>query len=203
MRALPKIFTGEDRDIIRRSLLENGRKAIEKDSYKNISVADIAAQTGIAKGTFYNFFSSKEEFFYEIMLIIRDENRREIEELMECPDRERVYSFFYKRYTEVRTVYDYFTRDELNIIFRRLPHKQTEADEDSVRLAKKLISVCTDSSAVRAEVVINLMNIAAAASADRVQLLSEHYAETVSVLARAITDYIFSGNGEMKNEHHN
>ena len=72
---MPKIFSESDRDNIRDTLLANGRKALEKSSYKNISVADIAAETGIAKGTFYNFFTSKEAFFYEIMINIRDENR--------------------------------------------------------------------------------------------------------------------------------
>lgn len=60
---MPKIFSDTDKDYIRNALLENGRKALETSNYKTISVADIAAATGIAKGTFYNFFSSKESFF--------------------------------------------------------------------------------------------------------------------------------------------
>lgn len=188
---MPKVFSETDRENIREALLENGRKALEKNSYKNISVADIAAETRIAKGTFYNFFTSKEAFFYEVMLKIRDKNRLAIINAMENPTRENVYRLFYERYTTSKTVYDYFTPEEMKIIFRRLPDKQDEADENSIQLARQLISVCTDSKDVKAEVVINLMNIAASAAAERDFLLQDSYNETAAVMAKAITDYIF------------
>lgn len=188
---MPKIFSDTDRTNIRESLLVIGRKALEKNSYKNISVADIATDAGIAKGTFYNFFPSKEVFFYEIMLQIRDENRMAFAEFIESPTRENAYNLFYERYTTKKTIYDYFTTDELKIIFRRLPHKQKEADENSLELAKKVISACTDRTDIKAEVVVNLMNIAASASAEREFLLPGSYNETIAVIAKAITDYIF------------
>ena len=96
---MPNIFSDTDKTNIRESLLVIGRKALEKNSYKNISVADIAADAGIAKGTFYNFFPSKEVFFYEIVLQIRDENRMAFAELIESPTRENTYKLFYERYT--------------------------------------------------------------------------------------------------------
>ena len=195
---MPKIFSEEDRDSIRKNLLENGRAMLEKKSYKDISVAEIAEESGIAKGTFYNFFGSKEEFFYEVMLLIRDNNRNELLKAAEGPSREKLYKVLYKRYTTTKTVYDYFTPEEMKIIFRRLPEKMREADENSVELAKKLISACTDSKNIKAEVVVNLMNIAASASANREFLNEKHYRETVSVLANAIADYIYGGT---KNEH--
>ena len=188
---MPKIFSDTDRTNIRESLLIIGRKALERNSYKNISIADIASDAGIAKGTFYNFFPSKEVFFYEIMLQIRDENRMAFAELIESPTSENAYNLFYERYTTKKTIYDYFTTDELKIIFRRLPQKQKEADENSLELAKKVISACTDRTDIKAEVVVNLMNIAASASAEREFLLPGSYNETIAVIAKAITDYIF------------
>ncbi|MBQ8826805.1 MAG: TetR/AcrR family transcriptional regulator [Oscillospiraceae bacterium] len=188
---MPKIFTDDDRNNIRSVLLKNGRKALEKNSCKNISVAELAAEAGIAKGTFYSFFPSKEEFFYEIMLQIRDENRRELNALAEKPSYQKAYELFYSRYTCVKTVYDYFTPEELKIIFRKIPDKHSEADENSIQLAQKLISVCTDNKSIKAEVVVNLMNLAAAASANRDFFIAEHYNETIAVLSKAIADYIF------------
>lgn len=188
---MPKIFSEEDKSMIREALLKNGRAALEKSSYKNISVADIAAESGIAKGTFYHFFPSKEEFFYEIMLQIRDENRRELLNLIKEPSWQSAYELFYRRYTTVKTVYDYFTAEELKIIFRRLPQKQSESDENSVQLAKQLIAVCTDNVNVKAEVIVNLMNIAASVAANRQFLLETYYNETIAVLAKAMADYIY------------
>lgn len=195
---MPKIFSDEDRESIRKKLLENGRSMLEKKCYKDISVAEIAEESGIAKGTFYNFFDSKEEYFYEIMLLIRDNNRNELLKVAKKPSREAIYKVMYKRYTTTKTVYDFFTEEEMKIIFRRLPGKTQEADENSVELARKLISACTHNKMVKAEVVVNLMNIAALASANREFLIEKHYRETISVLANAIADYIYGGT---KNEH--
>ena len=191
---MPKIFSEADRDNIRLKLLNNGREQLKTKRCKNISVAELAYEAGIAKGTFYNFFPSKELYFYEIMLLIRDENRAELLELAEAPSYEALYETMYRRYTQVKTIYDYFEPDELKMIFRTLPEKEIESDENSAALAKRLISVCTDNEDIKAEVVVNLMNIAASASANRRFLIEEHYCETISVLAKAIADYIYGGN---------
>lgn len=188
---MPKIFSEADRENIRANLLKNGRSMLEKKRYKDISVAEIAAESGIAKGTFYNFFGSKEEFFYEVMLLIRDDNRKELLALVENPSRDAVAETMYKRYTTTKTVYDYFEPGELKIIFRRLPDKVQESDADSAELAQKLISVCTDDANVKPEVVVNLMNIAGSAAANREILIEECYCETISVIANAIADYIY------------
>ncbi|MGN0692666.1 MAG: hypothetical protein ACI4K7_09995 [Oscillospiraceae bacterium] len=133
-----------------------------------------------------------------MMLLIRDNNRNELLKAAEAPSREAIYKVMYKRYTTTKTVYDYFTPEEMKIIFRRLPGKMQEADENSVELARKLISACTSRKNVKAEVVVNLINIAASASANREFLIEKQYRETISVLANAIADYIYGGT---QNEH--
>lgn len=191
---MPKIFSESDRETIRQNLLKNGRAMLETKRCREISVAVIAAESGIAKGTFYNFFPSKELYFYEIMLLIRDENRKELLALAENPSYHALCETMYRRYTEVKTIYDYFEPEELNMIFRTLPDKEKESDDNSTELARQLISVCTDDERIKPEVVVNLMNIAASASANRRFLIDTHYCETISVLARAIADYIYGGN---------
>lgn len=193
---MPKIFSESDRESIRLNLLRNGRKMLEKKRYKDISVAEIAFESGIAKGTFYNFFNSKEEFFFEIMLQIRDDNRSEILALTENPSRTALAETLYKRYTVTKTVYDYFEPEEMKIIFRRLPEKLKESDENSIELAQRLISVCTDDENVKPEVVVNMMNIAANTAANREFLVEGHYCETIFVLVNAIADYIYGGKNQ-------
>lgn len=70
---MAKIFKEDEREVIRAKLLDAGLQLLKKD-YRSISITEITASIGIAKGTFYNFFSSKEKFFYEIMIKIRDGN---------------------------------------------------------------------------------------------------------------------------------
>ena len=190
---MPKIFSEEDRENIRLHLLQNGRSMLEKKSYNSISVADLAAESGIAKGTFYNFFPSKEAFFYEVMLLIRDENRKEILQFAKNPSKEALVEMLYKRYTKTKTVYDYFEPEELKIIFRKLPEKVQDADENSMELAKNLITSCGMDESVQAGVIVNLMNVAANAVANKEFLVAEYYEETIMVIAKAIADYIYGG----------
>ena len=63
---MTKSFDENERDLIRRKLLEKGRKLFEIYGLKKTSVDEITQAVGIAKGSFYNFFQSKEELFFEI-----------------------------------------------------------------------------------------------------------------------------------------
>ncbi len=62
---MPKVFA--DRNLVRESLVSAGRELFARYGLKRTSVQDITSKAGIAKGTFYAFFSSKEQLFFEIM----------------------------------------------------------------------------------------------------------------------------------------
>lgn len=51
----------------RQRLLENAQKLLLKQGYSGLSVEDITKETGIAKGTFYNYFARKEDLLDELM----------------------------------------------------------------------------------------------------------------------------------------
>ncbi|MBU0711909.1 TetR/AcrR family transcriptional regulator [bacterium] len=61
-----KSFDENERDLIRRKLLEKGRQLFEIYGLKKTTVDEITQTVGVAKGSFYNFFQSKEELFFEI-----------------------------------------------------------------------------------------------------------------------------------------
>jgi AcrR family transcriptional regulator len=63
---MPKIFRDQDREAIRKSLIEAGREQFRRYGLKRTPVDDLAREAGIAKGTFYHFFESKEDLFLEI-----------------------------------------------------------------------------------------------------------------------------------------
>ncbi len=63
---MPKIFSTEDRQAIRRTLIKAGREHFLRYGFRKTNVAELARAAGIAKGTFYNFFESKEDLCMEI-----------------------------------------------------------------------------------------------------------------------------------------
>src|SRR5690625_1394795 len=60
-------FSEEEREQIRRKLLETGRRFIQEKGYQKTSIQEITQMIGIAQGSFYTFYSSKEELLLRIL----------------------------------------------------------------------------------------------------------------------------------------
>ncbi|KPD10050.1 TetR family transcriptional regulator [Aneurinibacillus migulanus] len=63
---MPK-FTEQEKENIRRAILIKGKELFIKYGLAKTSIDNIVLACGIGKGTFYKFFSSKEELYYEIL----------------------------------------------------------------------------------------------------------------------------------------
>lgn len=64
---MPKIYTAEEKENIRRTLRQEGGKCLELYGVKRTTVDELVARAGIPKGTFYLFYPHKEALFYDIM----------------------------------------------------------------------------------------------------------------------------------------
>ncbi|MCR5214426.1 MAG: TetR/AcrR family transcriptional regulator [Eubacterium sp.] len=58
----PRVFTEEEREKLRELMLDQAIPLLEEYGLKHMSVDKITSKVGIGKSTFYNFFSSKEEY---------------------------------------------------------------------------------------------------------------------------------------------
>lgn len=61
-------FSDKEREFYRQKIKDSGTKLISHLGFKKTSIQDITDAAGVAKGTFYNFFSSKEELLFELLL---------------------------------------------------------------------------------------------------------------------------------------
>lgn len=77
------IFPMEKRESIKTTMLEVGIKLVRQKGMQNITISEIAKQTGIGKGTFYHFYNSKESFIYEVILYSKEKIYREINKIVE------------------------------------------------------------------------------------------------------------------------
>lgn len=189
---MPRIFSEQERRIIRTKLLQAGIRELEHKPYRSILVDSIAAEAGIAKGTFYNFFPSKEAYFYEIMQFIKERNRETFKQLLHCEEisKNEVTACLYHRYTQVKTVYDYFSPEDMKLIMRKLPNGDVE--NDSVEFAEWICEhLAVTEKERKAKVIVNMCNIMAMASSNRDILEPGAYEETVLIFCRAMADYIF------------
>ncbi len=51
----------------RAALIEAGARIFERDGFLSARIADIAAEAQVAIGTFYSYFASKEQLFFEVV----------------------------------------------------------------------------------------------------------------------------------------
>lgn len=62
-----RVFTEEERAKYREKMLDAGFELLKQYGMTHMSVAKITEAAGIGVSTFYNFFSSKEEYVYEVI----------------------------------------------------------------------------------------------------------------------------------------
>ncbi len=70
---MAKHFTSSEKSAIQEELLEKGKDLFSRYGLKKTTISDLTTAVGIAKGTFYHFFDSKEILYFEIFL--REERR--------------------------------------------------------------------------------------------------------------------------------
>lgn len=65
--SLSRGFNSYEKQIIRNSLIEQGKFLFSKYGFQKTSIREITKDVGIAQGTFYSFFKSKEELYFVIL----------------------------------------------------------------------------------------------------------------------------------------
>ena len=64
---MAKAFNEREKKIIEETLVEKGREYFGNFGLKKTSIKDLTSAANIAQGTFYKFFGSKEELYFEIL----------------------------------------------------------------------------------------------------------------------------------------
>ena len=60
-------FTAEEKEVIRKKLHKVAKECLQRYGVKKTTVDQMAAMTDISKGSFYNFYSSKEMLFFAVL----------------------------------------------------------------------------------------------------------------------------------------
>ena len=63
-------FSENEKQLIKKRLLVEGKDLFENCGIKKTSVDKIVEKVGIAKGSFYNFYASKESMVYDLIMNI-------------------------------------------------------------------------------------------------------------------------------------
>ncbi len=76
---MPKGFSDDERQVIKAQLIEKGTELFGLYGIKKTNIQDLTEAVGIAKGSFYLFYNSKEELFLDVL----EETEHQLLALME------------------------------------------------------------------------------------------------------------------------
>ncbi|MFW5806591.1 MAG: TetR/AcrR family transcriptional regulator [Spirochaetota bacterium] len=81
-------------------LLSVGLQLFSRDGYKDVSISDVTSRASLSVGTFYKYFSSKEDFYDHVLDVVEREGIRKAE---------RVISRLHSPMNKLKAVYRFVT----------------------------------------------------------------------------------------------
>lgn len=72
---MPRAFSETEFEALKNAILTQAQDLFPKLGFSGVSIDEITMRVGIAKGSFYRFFSSKEDLFFSILLKLQDDVR--------------------------------------------------------------------------------------------------------------------------------
>ena len=193
---MPKIFDNETREDIRGQMLDNGYSLIKRFGLKKTTIEDVTRSSGVAKGTFYNFFKTKEEFIYQIVVykrkLIRERNMEMIAANGGIVDRRLMRSLLYFIISGDYNLLTYLSRDDIAMLAARWPKEYMDnASNDEKMFSWIFDKVVRKSADCDWKVFMNLYKIAILGLSEIDQLNAEVLDETVAQVVESMLDYVF------------
>lgn len=116
----PRVFTEEEREKLRESMLDQAIPLLEEYGLVHMSVDKITKKVGIGKSTFYNFFSSKEEY----ISIALEHNRRKMLDALDArfPKGKKmkpaeVFQMWFETFLVNKSVFKNFTAEDERALY--------------------------------------------------------------------------------------
>src|SRR6266571_5064610 len=123
---MPKAFTEQEKELIRKRLLEQGHKQFSAYGLRKTNVEELAEAAGISKGAFYLFYASKEALFMEVVEQVEERLRQELFAMVDLPGpspRARLFAILHHAFHCVKTIplLRFLTGSDFDLLLRRVP----------------------------------------------------------------------------------
>ena len=143
---MPKAWSEREKELIKKTLLSEGKTLFEKYGLQKTTVDEIVNAAQISKGSFYIFYKSKEELYFDVLDSTEHELREKIFENVFKPEINRLDSFksFLSQMVEVLTsmpLYEQMNAANYELLLRKLPEEtlQKHMDRDQENVAKYFV----------------------------------------------------------------
>lgn len=189
-------FTAEEKEVIRKKLHKVAKECLQRYGVKKTTVDQMAAMVDISKGSFYNFYSSKEMLFFKVLEEYQiDVMNRLTEQLgMETKiDTNRLVQLLYDFYQDFRYsfMYTIFKNHEMELLLRKLP-KEAITNHHLIddRMVKKIVSRINIRENVSVEIVSALFRTIAMTILHIEEIGEEQFDITLKLVIQGIVEQI-------------
>ena len=189
-------FTTEEKEVIRKKLHKVAKECLQRYGVKKTTVDQMAAMVDISKGSFYNFYSSKEMLFFAVLEEYQiDVMNRLTEQLgMETKiDTNRLVELLYDFYQDFRYsfMYTIFKNHEMELLIRRLP-KEVITNHHMIddRMVKEIVSRINIRENVSLEIVSALFRTIAMTILHIEEIGEEEFDITLKLVIQGVVEQI-------------
>ena len=189
-------FTTEEKEVIRKKLHKVAKECLQRYGVKKTTVDQMAAMVDISKGSFYNFYPSKEMLFFTVLEEYQiDVMNRLTEQLgMETKiDTNRLVQLLYDFYQDFRYsfMYTIFKNHEMELLIRKLP-KEAITNHHLIddRMVKKIVSRINIRENVSVEIVSALFRTIAMTILHIEEIGEEQFDTTLKLVIQGIVEQI-------------
>ncbi|WP_371621223.1 MULTISPECIES: TetR/AcrR family transcriptional regulator [Streptococcus] len=189
-------FTSEEKEVIRKKLHKVAKECLQRYGVKKTTVDQMAAMVDISKGSFYNFYSSKEMLFFKVLEEYQiDVMNRLTEQLgMETKiDTNRLVQLLYDFYQDFRYsfMYTIFKNHEMELLLRKLP-KEAITNHHLIddRMVKKIVSRINIRENVSVEIVSALFRTIAMTILHIEEIGEKQFDTTLKLVIQGVVEQI-------------
>ncbi len=189
-------FTTEEKEVIRKKLHKVAKECLQRYGVKKTTVDQMAAMVDISKGSFYNFYSSKEMLFFTVLEEYQiDVMNRLTEQLdMEAKiDTNRLVQLLYDFYQDFRYsfMYTIFKNHEMELLIRKLP-KEVITNHHLIddRMVKEIVSRINIRENVSVEIVSALFRTIAMTILHIEEIGEKQFDTTLKLVIQGVVEQI-------------
>ena len=142
---MPSIFSQEDKERIRTQLLAEGREMMLERGITKMNIDELAESARIAKGTFYNFFPSKQDFILEIIHSYQDGKLVQLEQLAaEKKGKitlDEAFEWYKTLYQPQENPLYHVSKKDMDWIMAKIPPERLFRPEVDIRTGRLILSM--------------------------------------------------------------
>jgi len=156
------VFTGEDKEGLRKRMCDACELSWKEKGYKKTNIKELCTRIGIAIGSFYSLYPTKEDLFCETMDVIQNRLKDQFFDILKNDPTKNGFTKalkeLYREYDRTPFLYEINTEDFLSLRNKLPNEKLNKLQFDSVEFFKKAIDMANIKLKVNTELALGTLS---------------------------------------------